>query len=119
MGADIEVLIGMDVIGMGDFSVTSHSGKTELNFSCPPQGLEGHVTLMKKTSKQPYLGPDLKPVPGPNSPSTPVDPGIPRAERPKFQSRNSPCRCGSRKSYKYCHGGPKPPSTPYPMAASA
>jgi hypothetical protein len=31
----IDVLIGMDIIGSGDFSVTHHNGNTTFSFCCP------------------------------------------------------------------------------------
>ncbi len=33
--SDAEVLIGMDIIGKGDFAVTNHQGKTHMSFRMP------------------------------------------------------------------------------------
>jgi predicted aspartyl protease len=32
---DIDALIGMDILGLGDFTVTNHQGKTTFSFCCP------------------------------------------------------------------------------------
>jgi hypothetical protein len=34
--ADCDVLIGMDIIGIGDFAITNHNGKTTWTFRTPP-----------------------------------------------------------------------------------
>jgi predicted aspartyl protease len=35
IGEDIDVLIGMDIITMGDMAITNHGGKTMFSFRCP------------------------------------------------------------------------------------
>lgn len=35
LSGGIDALIGMDVIGMGDFSITNHNGITCMSFRCP------------------------------------------------------------------------------------
>jgi len=35
LGPGIDALIGMDILGMGDFSVTHHNGNTTFSFCCP------------------------------------------------------------------------------------
>ena len=46
--APTQVLIGMDVIGLGDFSVTNHGGFTDMHFTCPSSGIDHHHTEVKK-----------------------------------------------------------------------
>ena len=70
-----DVLIGMDIIGRGDFAVTNKNGKTVFSFRIPSVECIDFV-------KQPYKG-------------TPV-------RTPPRISRNAPCPCGSGKKYKYC-----------------
>jgi hypothetical protein len=76
----IDVLIGMDVIGSGDFSVTHHNGKTTFSFCCPSRKEIDFVTEIKDGNK-----------------ATP-------AVSTKTAGRNDPCPCGSGKKYKKCHG---------------
>lgn len=77
---DAEVLIGMDIIGRGDFAVTNKDGKTVFTFRRP--SLE-RIDFTKQT-------PPL---------------GSPQAiqSSPKV-GRNDPCPCGSGKKFKKCHG---------------
>lgn len=72
-GADI--LIGMDVISQGDFTVTN-VGKTCFTFRMPSHKRVDYVT--EKTNP---------PIVNPNKPE-----------------RNKPCPCGSGKKYKQCCG---------------
>lgn len=78
---DIDVLIGMDIIGAGDFAVTSNQGKTTFSFCCPPRREIDFVAEIQERPK------------------------IPPAHSDKV-GRNSPCPCGSRKKYKKCCGKP-------------
>lgn len=73
-----DVLIGMDVIARGDFSVTNVDGKTTFSFRMP--SLET-VDYVKQKPR-------------------PVEPIV----REKEPGRNDPCPCGSGKKYKNCHG---------------
>ena len=75
----IDVLIGMDVIGSGDFSVTHHNGKTTFSFCCPSRKEIDFVAEVEDSKK------------------------IVPAHSDKV-GRNSPCPCGSGKKYKKCHG---------------
>lgn len=74
------LLIGMDIIGMGDFAVSSYSGKTQFTFRIPSLSdadfVNNHVDGYK---------------------------GIPIVKAPKIQP-NDPCPCGSGKKYKFCCG---------------
>ncbi len=72
-----EMLIGMDVITQGDFSITNFEGKTTMSFRVPSIKNIDFVDDLKVT--QPY-------------------------KAPKVPDRNEKCHCGSGKKYKYCHG---------------
>jgi len=73
-----DMLIGMDIITMGDFSITNVGGKTMFSFRVPS------IKSIDYTVEhdQPKIIP----------PTTPQ------------QGRNSPCSCGSGKKFKACHG---------------
>ena len=73
---DLDMLIGMDVIGNGDFAVTNHSGITVWTYRYPSiQRIDFVKALSPKSSpKSPRIG------------------------------RNSLCPCGSGKKYKRCCG---------------
>jgi len=71
---DIDVLIGMDIIGSGDFSVSNFDGKTTFSFRMPSLS---EVDYNEKS----YLDPHKKDY----------EPG-----------RNDLCSCGSGKKYKNC-----------------
>lgn len=76
-----DVLIGMDIIGMGDFAITNHQGKTCMTFRVPS------ITTLDFTGSgnhPPAMSPQIDAVP--------------------IQGRNDPCYCGSGKKYKRCHG---------------
>jgi SEC-C motif len=77
---DIDVLIGMDILGMGDFAVTHHGGKTVFSFCVPSQREIDFVAENQKKASQKT-----------NSTIAHV-------------SRNATCPCGSGKKYKGCHG---------------
>lgn len=74
---NFDVLIGMDVITRGDFSLTNHNGNGCFSFRIP--------SIKKVDFVEEYNGSIIKPSMGPIS-------------------RNSPCHCGSGKKYKHCHG---------------
>lgn len=69
---DFDVLIGMDIIGLGDFAVTNRGGRTTLTFRIPS------MERLDFTKHKPQHR----------------DSGAPR--------RNAPCPCGSGKKYKAC-----------------
>ena len=77
-----DVLIGMDVMALGDFAVTNHKGKTQFSFRMPSVGpidfvAQNHVHTRLSASPS-YTGPKV--------------------------GRNDPCPCGSGKKYKKCCG---------------
>jgi len=75
-----EVLVGMDIIGRGDFAVTNRDRKTVFSFRMP--SLE-RIDFTKRALPAGSLQ-----VPKPS---------------PKV-GRNDPCPCGSGKKFKKCHG---------------
>lgn len=70
----VDVLIGMDILGMGDFAVTHHGGKTTFTF-CTPSRRE--INFAAEVNA--YI----------------------KSHPP---SRNGLCPCNSGKKYKSCHG---------------
>lgn len=77
-----EVLIGMDIISLGDFSVTHGDGKTMMSFRIPSMH---HIDY--------NFSPNL----------------IVAHEKKELNfghkiGRNDPCHCGGGKKYKNCHG---------------
>lgn len=74
---DADVLIGMDIIGSGDFAVTCEGGKTVFSYRCPSVQCIDFV-------KNPHYGKAL-------------------AVSGKV-SRNAKCPCGSGRKYKKCCG---------------
>ncbi len=73
---DADVLIGMDIINLGDFAVTNKDGNTVFTFRIPSLEEIDFVEQIKKTNKQQY----------------------------GKVGRNQHCPCGSGKKYKKCHG---------------
>ncbi len=74
-GAD--VLIGMDIIGAGDFAVTNLNGKTTFSYRYPSME---RIDFVKASAA-----------------ITTVATGV---------ERNQPCPCGSGKKFKKCCGDP-------------
>jgi hypothetical protein len=69
-----DVIVGMDVIDLGDFTISNVSGATWVSFRTPSCQAVDYV------AERSGIDPDHKP------------------------SRNSPCPCNSGKKYKRCHG---------------
>lgn len=79
-------LIGMDVINLGDFSITNHNGITCMSFRIPSLhevDFVQNINLGVKNATHPI----------------PSD-----ANNYAGTSRNVKCPCGSDKQYKHCHG---------------
>lgn len=72
----IDILIGMDIISLGDFSVSNFAGKTQFSFRIPSQSHTDYVQVLKNR------------IPAKNDKTYP----------------NDPCPCGSGKKYKKCCG---------------
>ncbi len=72
----IDCLIGMDILTLGDFSITNHGGNTCMSFRIPSLVEVDYVKELQEKEKQMHnkLG------------------------------RNDPCHCGSGKKFKNCHG---------------
>lgn len=77
IGGNADMLIGMDIITLSDFSVTNVSGKTVFSFRTPSVKMIDYVDEINRS----------KP-----------------AKSGKKVGRNEPCPCGSGKKYKHCHG---------------
>jgi predicted aspartyl protease len=73
----MDVLIGMDIITQGDFSISNFEGKTVCTFQIP------------STKKTDYVDENNKKL------HTPIIAN-------KIPGRNDPCHCGSGKKYKNC-----------------
>ena len=74
---DVSMLIGMDVIGLGDFAISNYNKQTTMTFRTPSIAKTDYVELLKQS----------KPTTNTNK-----------------IGRNDPCPCGSGNKYKNCHG---------------
>jgi Aspartyl protease/SEC-C motif len=77
----IDVLIGMDILGAGDFAVSHNNGLTTFSFCCPSRKEIDFVTEVNDSQK-------VKPL----------------VVTDKVIGRNSKCPCGSGKKHKQCCG---------------
>lgn len=79
--ASADVLIGMDIISSGDFSITNVDDKTTFSFRVPSLQTIDYVKEKHnmQIAQQPHT-------------------------IPKKVGRNELCPCGSKKKYKYCCG---------------
>jgi len=73
---DCDILIGMDVIGEGDFAVSNYNGKTTFSFRVPSCA---EIDFTERSYQSP----------------------VTHSAKP---DRNAPCPCGSGKKYKKCCG---------------
>jgi predicted aspartyl protease len=71
------MLLGMNVISMGDFSITNFEGNTTMSFRVPSLQRIDYVSGIKNGNQ---------------------------IIKDKIPGRNDPCHCGSGKKYKNCHG---------------
>jgi predicted aspartyl protease len=78
-----DVLIGMDIISNGDFSVCANEGKTIFSFQFPSTHSIDFVKEFNEEKKRVMHTPVI---------------------REKLPGRNNLCHCGSGKKYKNCHG---------------
>ena len=74
----VQILIGMDVISMGDFSVSNFNNQTTISFRIPSLCETDYVSIAKSQ--------------------------IPVKNRTQKIGRNDLCPCGSGKKYKHCCG---------------
>lgn len=79
LNGDFDILIGMDIISKGDFSICNKAGKTTFSFQIPST----HDVDFVQEFNDKYHKPIVK---------------------DKLPERNDPCHCGSGKKYKNCHG---------------
>ena len=79
LNGGFDVLIGMDILGLGDFAVTHQNGNTTFSFCCPSlREIDFVKELEAKDAVLPVHSSKI--------------------------SRNSPCPCGSGKKHKKCCG---------------
>lgn len=76
---DFGVIIGMDIIVLGDLAITNFKGKTTVSFRIPSIATTDYVKDYNDKYKTPAIA-------------------------QKLPGRNDPCHCGSGKKYKHCHG---------------
>lgn len=77
---EIGMLIGMNIITMGDFSLTSFNGNTIMSFRVPSQGYVDFVEEISEYNR--YL----------------------KIHEAWAKTGNDKCPCNSGKKYKNCHG---------------
>jgi predicted aspartyl protease len=51
----IDCLIGMDIITLGDFTITNHAGQTCMSFRVPSQNQVDYVVEINKVNRRNYL----------------------------------------------------------------
>lgn len=78
------IIIGMDIITRGDFSITNCKGKSVFSFNIPSIRLIDFVAENRKIKEE--------------------QDKVKNAKSTKKIGRNDPCPCGSGKKYKNCHG---------------
>lgn len=79
-GGSFGVIIGMDIITKGDFSITNVGGNTVFSFRTPSMRTIDFVDESRKIGQ------------------------VQSVLKNKKIGRNEPCPCGSGKKYKNCHG---------------
>ncbi len=77
---DVSMLIGMNVITMGDFCITNFEGRTKMSFRVPSQEHIDYVEDVNEYNK--YL----------------------KIHESWIRAGNDKCPCGSKKKYSNCHG---------------
>ena len=75
---DSNILVGMDIISMGDFAVSSYDGRTSFSFRLPSTERIDFLLLKNQPRHERLTGGNV--------------------------GRNDPCPCGSGKKFKKCHG---------------
>lgn len=81
---EMDLLIGMDIITQGDFSVTNVKGKTTFSFRIPSVKEIDYVAEHNNLKKK-----------------------MPTPKTSRSDYKNQPCSCGSGKPYRKCHGRKK------------
>lgn len=77
----VQMLIGMDIIGLGDLSITHEEGKTVVSHVLPPLKCIDYVQEIEDKKHKPAVSGKIQP--------------------------NLPCPCGSGRKYKKCCGAGK------------
>jgi hypothetical protein len=80
ISGNFDVIIGMDIITLGDFAITNLNNKTVVSFRMPSTEVIDFVAEIESTKKV----------------GTPI--------QSNKVGRNAPCPCGSGKKYKHCCG---------------
>lgn len=86
------IIIGMDIIGLGDFAISNFKGNTTFTFRIPSVEDIDFVNDYGEYQKKNFL----------NKASSPFATKPIRKEN--NIGRNDNCHCGSGKKYKNCHG---------------
>lgn len=84
LGPNTDFLIGMDIITLGDFSITNVGGKTTFSFRFPSCETINYVEQARSLQKK-DLEKQLKQI-------------------EKDIKKGGKCSCGSGRQYRYCHG---------------
>jgi Aspartyl protease len=74
LGANVQILIGMDIITLGDFAITNAGGKTMFSFRAPSMR---HIDFQTETMQAVQAAQSHKPPP----PPTKFQPSAPRKKR--------------------------------------
>lgn len=82
----IDMLIGMDIMNLGNFSVSNFNGKTKFSFKIPSDTEIDYVKEMSKINKKKLLQQKK------------------HLEEQIKQHGNEKCPCGSGRKYRYCCG---------------
>lgn len=91
-----DLIIGMDIISRGDFSVTNKNNKTKFSFRVP--SLADHDYVEEENQKKSKEGEALK-LKSKTFITAPM--------KNNRVDGNLPCPCGSRKKWRQCHGKQK------------
>ena len=84
LGEGVDFLIGMDIITLGDFSITNLNGNTMFSFRFPSCETINYVEQAKQFQKK-DLEKQLKFM-------------------EKEMKKGGKCSCGSGRQFRYCHG---------------
>jgi uncharacterized protein YchJ len=94
-----DLIIGMDIISRGDFSITNKNNKTKVTFRVP--SLADHDYVEEENQKKKSIPTQAKAI----SPSNKII--ITAPTRNHRVDGNLPCPCESGKKWKQCHGKEK------------
>lgn len=86
LGKGVDMLIGMDIIGLGDFAVTNYNGKTIFSYRYPSCEVIDYCKEATKINNKK------------------IEKEIRRNKELIKQHGNEKCPCGSGRKYRYCCG---------------